>query len=191
MLQVIQEWGKIIATVSGVIATIVAAVRWGYPMVMQWILALKTAKGFKQHFGDDAAKKLSELVATFHTRLTVTEVKSMAKELHTRLGVFTAKADGSWDYVNPALCRLFGRDEESMLGHGWLNAVKDRRDVNESWHYSLTHRIPFEGTFTLANAAGTQVRARAYEVTAPDKTVLCFVGIVVAVEKNPTDHEAI
>lgn len=70
--------------------------------------------------------------------------------------LFTARPDGSWDYVNGRFLAYTGMAFEAVLGAGWADALHpdDRRPVLERWERSVTSGERFEAEFRLRRADG-------------------------------------
>ncbi|GAA4341992.1 PAS domain-containing protein [Flaviaesturariibacter amylovorans] len=64
---------------------------------------------------------------------------------------WTARADGSLDYVNERTCRYFNRSEEEITGAGWQHVVHpdDLPGVIEQWTRSLQTLEPYRVEFRL------------------------------------------
>ncbi|HET6703030.1 MAG TPA: ATP-binding protein [Gemmatimonadaceae bacterium] len=70
--------------------------------------------------------------------------------------VWTARPDGSLDYVNARVLEYFGRTFEAMVGEGWKNVIHpaDLSRVMDSWARSLRTGEPYEVEFRLRRADG-------------------------------------
>ncbi|HXC25310.1 MAG TPA: ATP-binding protein [Gemmatimonadaceae bacterium] len=65
--------------------------------------------------------------------------------------VWTAKPDGSLDYVSQGVTDYFGKSESEMLGEGWLDVIHadDLERATARWSRSLTTGEPYEIEFRL------------------------------------------
>ena len=70
--------------------------------------------------------------------------------------VWTARPDGSLDYVNRRVLEYFGRTSAQMLGEGWQEVVHpdDLPASTERWAHALATGEPYEVEFRLRNAQG-------------------------------------
>ena len=71
--------------------------------------------------------------------------------------IWTARADGSLDYVTQRVADYFGLPAEQLLADGWKNVVHpdDLPGVADRWMHSLTTGEPYEVEFRLRAADGT------------------------------------
>ncbi|MDQ2666774.1 MAG: PAS domain S-box protein [Gemmatimonadota bacterium] len=70
--------------------------------------------------------------------------------------IWTAKPDGSLDYVSQRVADYFGISVEQVLGEGWQNVIHpdDLPDVGKRWIASLHTGDPYEVEFRLRAADG-------------------------------------
>ena len=70
--------------------------------------------------------------------------------------IWTAKPDGSLDYVSQRVADYFGTTVEQVLGEGWQNVIHpdDLPDVVKRWTASLGTGDPYEVEFRLRSADG-------------------------------------
>ncbi|WP_316799522.1 MASE3 domain-containing protein [Pedobacter frigidisoli] len=70
--------------------------------------------------------------------------------------VWTAKPDGSIDYVNDVVCRDFGNSRAELLMDGWLQYVHpdDLAELSHKWQFSLQSGEAFMTQFRLKMADG-------------------------------------
>ena len=70
--------------------------------------------------------------------------------------VWTARPDGSLDYVNRRLIEFFGRPSAVIIGEGWLDSVhpNDLPNYLNCWTESLQTGKPFEVDIRLMHHSG-------------------------------------
>jgi PAS domain S-box-containing protein len=70
--------------------------------------------------------------------------------------IWTARPDGSLDYVTKRVADYFGTSVEQVLGEGWQNVIHpdDLPLVVEKWTHSLQTATPYEVEFRLRRADG-------------------------------------
>ncbi len=70
--------------------------------------------------------------------------------------IWTAKPDGTLDYVTQRVADYFGVSVETILGEGWLNLIHpdDVPQAVERWTHSLMTGEPYEVEFRLRCADG-------------------------------------
>ena len=71
--------------------------------------------------------------------------------------VWTARPDGTLDYVNARVVNYFGRSREQIIGEGWLDVIHpdDVARTVERWTAALTSGQPYDVEFRLRRADGT------------------------------------
>jgi PAS domain S-box-containing protein len=97
------------------------------------------------------------------------------------LQLWTARPDGSLDYVNAAVTEFFGRTAEQMLGEGWLDSLHpaDVAQTVERWTQALTTGTPYTMEFRLRRAEDRQYYwhlAQAKPRRDADGTIVGWVG---------------
>ncbi len=70
--------------------------------------------------------------------------------------VWTARPDGSLDWVNRAVATYAGREHQRIVGEGWLDMVHpdERRSVVDRWQRALSTGDPYEVEFRLRRDDG-------------------------------------
>lgn len=68
--------------------------------------------------------------------------------------LFECDANGTCVYANYAMADLLGVDRESLLGRGWLSAIRpdDRLEQWEQWIGSVRNGIPYAAVYEVQNA---------------------------------------
>lgn len=95
--------------------------------------------------------------------------------------VWTSRADGTLDYVNPAVTDYFCVTAASVLAHGWKNLCHphDLIEAVQRWSRSLQSGEPYEVEFRLLRGTDRQYRwhvARALPVRGGDGAITGWVG---------------
>lgn len=95
--------------------------------------------------------------------------------------VWTARVDGSLDYVNPVVTRYFATAAERIVEDGWKDLCHplDLADVSERWAHALRTGEPYEVAFRLLSGADRQYRwhaSRASAVRDGDGGITHWVG---------------
>ena len=87
--------------------------------------------------------------------------------------VWTATADGNWNYANSHWCDYTGLCSKDSMGSGWLTAVskKDAKAVWEQWCQQGREEKPFTLKCRIRNADGVyrwfQIRAERLDASGP------------------------
>ncbi len=70
--------------------------------------------------------------------------------------IWTARPDGSLDYVTQRVADYFGKSTAELLQHGWKDVVhpEDLPDVGARWMHSLSTGEPYTVEFRLRRADG-------------------------------------
>ena len=70
--------------------------------------------------------------------------------------VWTARPDGTLDYVNARVSEYFGRSRDEIIGEGWMDVVHadDLALTLERWKHALATGEPYEVEFRLPRADG-------------------------------------
>ena len=70
--------------------------------------------------------------------------------------IWTARPDGSLDYVSQCVADYFGTSVEQVLGEGWQNVIhpEDLMSVVQRWTHALTNGTPYQVEFRLRAADG-------------------------------------
>ncbi|MBC7925702.1 MAG: PAS domain S-box protein, partial [Bryobacteraceae bacterium] len=105
--------------------------------------------------------------------------------------VWTAKPDGSLDYVSNQGSQYFGVRQESLIGAGWLEWVhpEDKDLTVERWKHSLGTGEAYETSFRLRRASDGAWRwhlVRARPMTDSDGRVLQWFGTCTDIEDQKT-----
>ena len=95
--------------------------------------------------------------------------------------VWTAKPDGTLNYVNEQVTRYFGTDSATVLGEGWLDWVhpEDRERTAERWKQSISTGQRYETDFRLLRANDQTWRwhlVRALPMSGPSGAILQWFG---------------
>lgn len=95
--------------------------------------------------------------------------------------VWTARPDGTLDYVNPCVTAYFCVDASRILEHGWKDLCHplDLTHAGERWLHSLQTGTPYEMVFRLLRGTDRQYRwhiARATAVHGPGGEITRWVG---------------
>ena len=74
--------------------------------------------------------------------------------------VWTAKVDGSLDFVNSFVSEYFGIDRQRLLDQGWKDVCHpfDLIVATEKWRHSLATGEPYEVNFRLLRGVDRQFR---------------------------------
>ncbi len=97
------------------------------------------------------------------------------------LQVWTARADGSLEYVNPIVSRYFCVSAARLLERGWMDFChpQDLSEVARRWSHCLRTGEPYEAVFRLLGGVDLQFRwhvARARPVRDDDDAIVGWVG---------------
>ena len=76
------------------------------------------------------------------------------------LQVWTARVDGTLDFVNARVAEFFRVDRQQVLDHGWKDLCHplDLIAANEKWRKSLLSGLPYEVSFRLLSGMDNQFR---------------------------------
>ncbi len=101
--------------------------------------------------------------------------------------VWTARPDGSFDFVTARTADAVGRPADALLDHGWLDVVhpEDVEGVLVRWTRSLHTGEPFEARFRLRGTDGAYRwhLVRAHAMCADDGQVLQWFGCNTDIEE--------
>ncbi|GLC23831.1 ATP-binding protein [Roseisolibacter agri] len=101
--------------------------------------------------------------------------------------VWTARPDGSFDFVTTRTAAAVGRPADALLGNGWLDVVhpEDVEGVVVRWTRSLQSGDPFEARFRLRGQDGAYRwhLVRAHAMCADDGRVLQWFGCNTDIEE--------
>ena len=95
--------------------------------------------------------------------------------------IWTARPDGSLDYVSPPSVAYFGIPESRLLGEGWQGVLHptDLTAAGQRWKHSLATGEPYEIEFRLLRGKDQRYRwhtARARALRGPDGTIIKWIG---------------
>jgi PAS domain S-box-containing protein len=104
--------------------------------------------------------------------------------------VWTARPDGSLDFVNRRCCEYFARSFEQMIEWGWADIVhpEDLPPTGERWSYALETGEPYAMRFRLRRASDGAYRlhlARAQPRRGPDGRIEKWIGLTTEIEDEP------
>lgn len=76
------------------------------------------------------------------------------------LQIWTARVDGTLDFVNARVAEFFRVERRQVLDHGWKDLCHplDLIVASESWRKSLLTGLPYEVSFRLLSGVDNQFR---------------------------------
>lgn len=94
--------------------------------------------------------------------------------------VWTARANGAWDFVTQSWNTYTGRSADDHIAEGWLQSVhrEDRQAVLGTWFLAIETRSIFEQEFRILARDGTTrwFQARAVPMVGSDGEVIRWLG---------------
>ena len=146
--------------------------------------AIQLSDGLHAHYGDNPATKIISEIRERTRDGAIREIRLTLLEESLGAGIYVCDPiTGSCLSCNTALAELFGLDQSSFRGFGWLEGVRpsDRLPCYEHWTKCVKDKIPYEYTYTVRNHRDNReikCVTRAYPAVLSDGTLLCYVGTV-------------
>ena len=101
---------------------------------------------------------LRDITARKQAEIALQESEALFQTLATvaPVGIFRANAQGDWGYVNKRGCQIIGRNADTVIGKGWLNAIQsqDRAQVEQLWIASMQSHAAFNCQFRFEHGDG-------------------------------------
>ena len=98
-------------------------------------------------------------------------------------------AHGTCTNANKALCKLFGAQENEMLGLGWTNFVieEDKERIVDEWQANIEFGNEIISSYTVQNKETgklTKVQYRALIMRDNDNSIISTIGVVERVKES-------
>lgn len=101
--------------------------------------------------------------------------------------IWQSDASGLCVHCNPFLLRLLARQEEDIIGNGWMSTVheEDRARVEREWERIVLHKRDFHLHYRWITSTGVSIPilAQATRLLDLDGVVLGWVGFVTVLEQ--------
>lgn len=177
------HWDSITAWMVG--TSSIVAVSWR--RIMRVFAVYRIGFELRQHFGDDAGRKIKEVLTAIERSNDQSHLRQQLIEAHLDIGVWFSNPEGSYTWVNDTLAEMFGIDAERMKGNGWVDGLEsDRRvQIYDKWETCVKKGIPYEECFTVVNRRTHEripIQTKAYVVRNKNGEAECFVGYVYRLE---------
>jgi PAS domain S-box-containing protein len=204
-------WGSIISTLIISVGGLSTAVLAMYGI---WSKMLKPFIKESRHKRDRLAKAIDH-IESISTQLEEVSkelkpngggsIKDQVKQISTDIKVIRAERDtafylskdamfknnanGLCTNANTALCRLFGAQENEMLGLGWTNFVieEDKERIIDEWQANIEFGNEIISNYTIENKETgklIKVQYRALIMRDDDESIISIVGIVEKIKNS-------
>jgi hypothetical protein len=162
--------------------------RWILPAVRHALQLWVFSRTIHRLFGDDAATAIFKAIASLDLRLSTEEVIRRLQCEKFGLAIYICDAEGACVWVNDALCELFHRPPERMLGFGWASALDESEmlSVVKRWTEFRTAGVPYAMNYQVH---GIACHTEAFKLTTHSGE-LRYIGFVKPIEPKPTHAQS-
>lgn len=146
----IAEIVGVVVGVSTLIGAIVKVVKWG---AHQRQVGEKILAEFAPNGGSSLRDSINRIEALQFTSLRM-----------TGKAYWVSRADGTADYISPALAAIMGGNPEQFVQNGWIGAVpfEHRKRVVEEWNSSVIDKREFDCEYEYRHPDGTIVKVQGH-----------------------------
>ena len=132
---------------------------------------------------NDSGKSLIDLAQRMDKNIEKLTAVSEGLLMLNDQAIFRCDIDGRCVFANQALCELYGATREDMLGHGWLNFIKqsEREDAKKNWENSVENDNQVNYQYTVINGhTFTEIKCKYTAVIKRDEAhnIISILGIV-------------
>lgn len=189
-LSVSKDIVTIIVYVITIMVSVWSFVKWVLPFIKNYFkpgiyynqTGYHILLNIEQNFGKEAGNVIKAFLKNSKLRSAIEEMRLNIIENATGIGIYLCDSNGNYTYANKTLAKMFLTDQESMLGHGWLTSIIDKKTAFDNWQFAVKNKTPYRDVYSISNLNHTLPAIQIYSEAEPsyDEStgeIIGYVGI--------------